>query len=126
MKYSKQRELVLHTVRNSDIHPTADEVYSIVRKTMPNISLGTVYRNLNLLADNGDILKISLPNKSDIFDGTLYPHYHMICSCCNKVIDVKIDCFNGLSDTLFKEYNFEVQNYDLIINGLCDNCKSKN
>ncbi len=123
MKYSKQRELILTTVRKNLIHPTADQVYSIIRKTMPNISLGTVYRNLNLLAENGDIIKISLPNQSDRFDGTLEPHYHMICNKCNKVFDIKLDNLKGLSDDIFKNYQFSVENFDLIINGTCCECK---
>lgn len=123
MKYSKQRELILTTVRKNVIHPTADQVYSIIRKTMPNISLGTVYRNLNLLAENGDIIKISLPNQSDRFDGTLEPHYHMICNKCNKVFDIKLNCLNELSDDVFKNYQFSVEHFNLIINGTCCDCK---
>lgn len=124
MKYSKQRELILTTVRKNLIHPTADQVYSIIRKTMPNISLGTVYRNLNLLAENGDIIKISLPNQSDRFDGTLEPHYHMICNKCNQVFDIKLDNLKGLSDDVFKKYEFSVESFDLIINGTCCECKN--
>lgn len=122
MKYSRQRELILTTVRNNLIHPTADQVYSIIKKTMPNISLGTVYRNLNLLAENGDILKISLPNQSDRFDGTLIPHHHMICSKCGNVYDIQLNCFSGLKDKLFKEYDFSVNEFNLVINGICGKC----
>lgn len=123
MKYSKQRELILTTVRINLIHPTADQVYSIIRKTMPNISLGTVYRNLNLLAENGDIIKISLPNQSDRFDSTLEPHYHMICNKCGKIFDIKLDCLTSLSDDIFKNHQFLVEDYNLVINGTCCDCK---
>ena len=71
MKYSRQREIILNTVMENPVHPTADMVYSILREENPNISLGTVYRNLNYLAAEGIIRKITMPEGCDRFDGVI-------------------------------------------------------
>ena len=74
LKYSRQRESIKHYLMTTKEHPTADTVYLHVKKDFPNISLGTVYRNLNLLTDIGEAVKISTPNGGDRFDGRLEPH----------------------------------------------------
>lgn len=125
MKYSKQRELVLNTVIENPVHPTADFVYSHLRSANPNISLGTVYRNLNLLADHGLIHKIAIPNGSDRFDFRTDEHYHMICDCCGEVFDAELDSLKELDSEIEKSTGFVVRHHDLIINGLCNKCKHK-
>jgi len=91
MKYSKQREHILKTLRENVIHPTADEIYALARKGMPSLSLATVYRNLNQLAENGIIRRIDGLDGSVHFDHNLCKHYHFICTKCNKVYDVAYD-----------------------------------
>ena len=86
---TKQRKLVLDAVRQSYNHPTADEIYNVVRAQDDKISRGTVYRNLNLLADAGEILSIKTPGGSR-FDRTIEPHAHIICTSCSRVIDVPL------------------------------------
>ena len=86
---TKQRKLVLDAVRQSYNHPTADEIYNAVREQDDKISRGTVYRNLNLLADAGEILSIKTPGGSR-FDRTIEPHAHIICTSCSRVIDVPL------------------------------------
>ena len=86
---TKQRKLVLDAVRQSYNHPTADEIYNVVRAQDDKISRGTVYRNLNLLADAGEILSIKTPGGSR-FDRTVEPHAHIICTSCSRVIDVPL------------------------------------
>lgn len=88
MKYSRQRELILDVVRHSDDHPTADTIYARVRAQDPKVSLGTVYRNLNLLCENGRLLKVPIPGASDRFDHTLVDHAHAYCTQCGSVTDV--------------------------------------
>ena len=88
MKYSRQRELILETVQRSDDHPTADTIYTRVRAQDPKVSLGTVYRNLNLLCENGQLLKVPIPGASDRFDHTLGDHAHAYCEACGSVTDV--------------------------------------
>ena len=78
LKYSRQREAIKEFLASTKEHPTADTVYMHVREEFPRISLGTVYRNLNLLADMGEINKITTPDGGDRFDGSVEPHYNLI------------------------------------------------
>ena len=77
LKYSRQRAAIKEYLCHTTEHPTADTVYLHIREAYPNISLGTVYRNLNLLADTGEAIKISTPDGGDRFDGRTYLHYHL-------------------------------------------------
>ena len=106
LKYSRQRESIKEYLSHTTEHPTADTVYLHVREEYPNISLGTVYRNLNLLADIGEALKISTPNGGDRFDGRTHLHYHVVCTSCGNVYDLEIDpaqmeAINQLADEHF-------------------------
>lgn len=121
MNYSFQREKILETVMQSYDHPTAETIYNRVRKIIPNISMGTIYRNLNFLADNGDILKISMPS-GDRFDRTIYPHCHIRCKNCNCVedfYDLKLDKFN------FKNNDYIITSVNVTLEGICKNCQEK-
>ena len=82
MKHSKQRDAIMEYLKSSHEHPTADTVYAALRKDHPNISLGTVYRNLALLSELGEINKLSTGNGPDRFDGDVHPHYHFVCKKC--------------------------------------------
>lgn len=88
LKYSRQRESIKEFLAARTDHPTADTVYTNLRKTFPNISLGTVYRNLSLLSDMGEIIKISTGDGADRFDGRTAPHNHFVCRQCHRVIDL--------------------------------------
>lgn len=123
MNYSKQRELVLQTVLEHPVHPTANTVYKLVRRKNPKISLGTVYRNLNFLSEMGMLRKISMPVGSDRFDGRLDEHYHMACSCCGRVFDVECGALRGLDDELMAQQGFQVNNHHLLLTGLCRECR---
>ena len=91
LKYSRQRAAIKEYLCNTTEHPTADTVYLHIREAFPNISLGTVYRNLNLLADTGEAIKISTPDGGDRFDGRTDLHYHVICRDCKRVYDLELD-----------------------------------
>ena len=88
MKYSRQRDLILKALRENVVHPTADFIYTVLKEKEPNLSLATVYRNLNLLANEGIIRKIEGLDGVAHFDHNTHNHYHFICSKCNKVYDV--------------------------------------
>lgn len=120
MKYSRKREMVWEAVKQSNLHPTADMVYQQVRKKDPAISLATVYRNLNQLAENQMIRRIVVPGDSDHFDCAMMYHEHMICTKCGRVIDIwpeqpLTEKFQELSDAA-------VTGYDLVLYGLCRDC----
>ncbi len=87
-RLSKQRKLILEELRKVDTHPTADEVYDMVRKTMPRISLGTVYRNLEFLCAKGLAIKVGPAGSQKRFDGNPAPHAHVRCLICGRVADV--------------------------------------
>ena len=88
---SRQRQVILSELRKLKTHPTADDLYLIIKKIMPNISLGTVYRNLNLLAEQGVILKLENAGTIKRFDGNAIKHYHFRCKKCHEIIDIMPD-----------------------------------
>ena len=88
LNYSKQRQAILDLLQSRKDHPSAEVIYQTLRKSMPNLSAGTVYRNLKLLTELGQIKKLTGLDGVDHFDGTTSPHSHFICQCCGKVDDV--------------------------------------
>ena len=124
MKFSRQRELILNEVRNNHLHPTADIIYTNLKKDNPGLSLGTVYRNLSQLTEHGFISKLSMPNQSDRFDRNTKPHAHLICEICNNIFDIESSYIDTFINDLSTKENIEVSNYDIILKGICTNCKN--
>ncbi len=120
LRHSNQRDAVLRDLQARYDHPTAEEVYFSVKKTLPSISLATVYRNLKLLESEGLILKITTGD-SDRFDGHTHNHYHFTCNECMKVLDLEI----GDTDfcTLPKGFDGIITGHSLMFFGLCSQCK---
>ena len=124
MKFSRQRELILSYILDNDKHATADDIYTSLKPTNPELSLGTVYRNLAKLAEMDLIRKVSFPNQSDRFDRNLKPHIHLICNNCESITD--IDSFDiPLLENIIPEKNIKIEHYDLILYGICGKCNSK-
>lgn len=119
MRYSRQREALLTLLRSTKTHPDAEWLYTGLRKEYPNISLGTVYRNLRQLTEVGEILELCYGSTSH-FDGDISPHYHMICSCCRKIYDIPVE---NVSVSVKSENGFEVENFSLALNGICRDCR---
>ena len=90
MRYSKQREVVLAVLRSTRCHPDAEWVYAESRKILPNISLGTVYRNLGDLVEAGEAITVETEDKRTRYDGFVNPHAHIVCEGCGKVADVEL------------------------------------
>lgn len=122
MKYSKQREMIYQTVQENPIHPTADVVYQMVREKIPTVSLGTVYRNLNMLTEQGRLCKISLPNQSDHFDGRIDQHQHILCEKCGKVFDIDIPQTADLLSLVGANQSFLITGCTLHLTGVCSDC----
>ena len=122
-RFSKQRELVFRTVKANLIHPTALEIYGMTRAVDPTISMGTVYRNLNLLAEQGKILRIKVPGGADRYDGTIEPHNHAVCTKCGMVMDYSYS-FDDLSSQLEKS-GFKCEELNITVRGTCKNCLEK-
>lgn len=127
LKYSRQRASIKEYLVNTVEHPTADTVYMHVRNEFPNISLGTVYRNLNLLADIGEAVKITTPDGGDRFDGRTELHYHVVCTSCGKVEDLEmsseeIASINNAADSL---YSGDITSHTTLFYGTCKGCLEK-
>lgn len=118
---SKQRDLVERIIKESMLHLTADEIYIEARKQMPNISLGTVYRNLANLVDEGSIRKLKTSFGYDIYDKSLYPHGHVVCPKCRRVFDYNSDEITAILNRDFSK----LESYELMINAICDDCQKK-
>lgn len=125
MKYSRQRELILETLRSSEIHPTAEQLYVQTKKQMPSISLGTVYRNLNLLVELGMVRKVESAGSTSIrYDGRNDEHCHLVCSSCGKIMDIDVNMFTALDDKLKSETGFTVAEHGIILKGTCSACST--
>ena len=122
MNYSYQREKILEYVLNSCEHPSVEIIYTSVRKTLPNISLGTVYRNLNKLSEMGKIRKISMPNHCDRFDKTLEEHFHIHCIKCDKVEDIEFSMDNSICKKIEKNKSYKLLSCNLVFDGICNDC----
>lgn len=123
MKYSKQRELILSIINNTKIHPTAEEVHQIAKETIPNISLGTVYRNLNTLVQTNQIIKLTVPNDSVHYDNNHQKHDHLHCLKCNKIFDIYLDDQTVLEKKTMKKYGYHIVSHEIMFTGYCNNCK---
>ena len=122
VKHSRQRELVLQTVRENRVHPTAEQVYSILREKEPNISLATVYRNLQFLADNGSLLKLSVAGTPDRFDGDVASHCHIVCERCSRLTDIA-SSYDSISDEhVAKQSGYRIKGHSLMFYGICPEC----
>lgn len=124
MAYSKQRELILKTVVEDNVHPTADAVFAFLKSNHPDLSLATVYRNLNLLAKNGLLLKIAVPNGPDHFDGTLVPHYHMLCEECGTMVDIPQAYVPQFDAEVGKKTGCRINRHSILFYGICKQCSS--
>ncbi len=124
MKYSRKRDKILEYVKSVKSHPTAEEIYTKIRKENPNISLGTVYRNLEKLVNDKKVSRIKIANSKDRFDGDTLMHYHAICSNCNRVFDVpKLEPLQNIDNEVSSILDCEVLSHDLIFNTICSRCK---
>ena len=121
--YSRQREAILNALHSTDSHPTAQWIYERVREEIPNISLGTVYRNLSALAKNGDILSINVGDGFEHFDGDTKAHAHLACKCCKSIIDATLP--GDTVSAIAREHKFVPEQAVYIAYGMCDDCIKK-
>lgn len=126
IKYSRQRESIKQFLCTRYDHPTAETVYLNVKKEFPNISLGTVYRNLSLLAELGEIQKISTGTGPDRFDGNPAPHYHFFCNQCGSVIDLEMEEINHINIIAGSQFDGKIDGHITYFYGTCKDCMEKN
>ncbi|HED24218.1 MAG TPA: transcriptional repressor [Firmicutes bacterium] len=125
-KRSRQRDKILNILQNTDTHPTASWIYDELKKDFNNLSMGTVYRNLNILLDLRLIKKIEAGSSFDRFDGNTEPHYHFICRKCGSVYDLIIDPFEDLDRKASLASGFQVEAHEIKFFGVCRYCLDSN
>jgi len=122
MRMTKQRRLILDELRSQNTHPTADIIYEKVRRKMPKISLGTVYRNLEILTAVGEIQTLELSGTQKRYDGIANKHYHIRCLHCGRVDDAPIAPLQRLEDELYESTVYTIMGHRLEFMGLCPEC----
>jgi len=125
LRTTQQRTIILAEVRASNSHPSADELYSRVKKRLPRISLGTVYRNLEILTQLGEIQELKLSGSLKRYDWNPSKHYHIRCIHCDRVDDAPIAPLNQIEDDLYEATVFEIIGHNLEFTGLCPDCTRK-
>ena len=123
-RYTIQRSLVLEAVKALRRHVSADEVYEIIVAKHPDISRGTVYRNLNLLSDNGEIRKVEIPGGAALYDHLCHDHYHAKCIHCGRVFDVAMEYITDLEKNINDTQGFVFTGHDIIFKCVCRECNT--
>jgi Fur family transcriptional regulator, peroxide stress response regulator len=123
IKMTRQRRVILNELQKSRTHPAADEIYKAVRRKLPHISLGTVYRNLEILSQAGMIVKLDTSSPERRFDGRTDQHYHIRCQQCGKVEDVPLKPLLQIEARLKNKIDYDVSGHNLEFRGLCHGCK---
>ena len=124
LRMTRQRQLILDACAVAGTHHTADEIYITVKQRLPNISLGTVYRNLEILSRAGLIRTLHLGGGQRLYDGGLHPHYHVRCVRCGKVTDVSAEQFGDLDVTAQQTSDYQILDHELGFEGVCGDCRT--
>ena len=123
LRHSKQRDSILLYLAGTKEHPTADTIYENVRQEHPNISLGTVYRNLALLTEMGEIQKLTIPGHSERYDYTAENHYHFICRKCGCVQDLPMPIMSSINKMAELGFDGMIEDHRCQFFGICASCK---
>ena len=125
LKYSRQRESIKACLMARHDHPTADAIYASIREEFPNISLGTVYRNLNLLVELGEIQKLRCGDGADHFDADTRPHYLFMCRECGCIEDLPMEISQEINDLAQEHVHGKIDSHITYFYGVCENCMKK-
>ncbi|HEB51171.1 MAG TPA: transcriptional repressor [Desulfobulbus sp.] len=125
IRLTTQRQIILEELAKVKTHPTASELYDMVRKRLPRIGLGTVYRNLELMAENGMILKLEVGGTQKRFDATTEDHYHIRCSQCGRVDDIDIPVIDSLVESAAESTEYQILGHHVEFTGICPDCQKK-
>ena len=123
VRLTTQRQILLEELSKVNSHPTACELYEMIRKRLPRIGLGTVYRNLELMADSGMILKLELGGAQKRFDATTDPHYHIRCSACGKLEDITVDVQKKIMEDAAEKTSYTILGHNVEFTGECPVCQ---
>lgn len=125
-RMTQQRRVILEELNKLTSHPTAEELHRIVRNRLPKISIATVYRNLEILSAEGEVLKLEVAGTQRRFDGTTDNHYHIRCSVCGRVDDVHMALVDDIEETAQKNSGYGVLSHRIEFTGICPDCTGKN
>ena len=120
-----QRQIIRDALNGFKTHPSVDEIYSAIQKIHPTISKSTVYRNLNQLSKDGEIMQIAVTDDVARYDGCCDPHYHCSCKVCGSISDVDMEYVEGIDQKVSSDYGFNVEKHDIIFVGTCKDCTDK-
>ncbi|MDD7173720.1 MAG: transcriptional repressor [Clostridiales bacterium] len=120
-----QRTLVLEAVNQLKSHATAEEIYEAIAVSHPTVSRATVYRNLNQLAESGEIRKMAIPGGPDRYDHRCHNHYHAMCRKCRRVFDIEMPYIDDLEKSVEDAHGFAISGHDIMFRGLCPECQRK-
>ena len=123
IRLTTQRQILLEELSKVTSHPTACELYEMVRKRLPRIGLGTVYRNLEIMSDSGMILKLELGGSQKRFDATTDPHYHVRCSICGKMDDVMLQVQENITKSAAEKTSYRILGHNVEFTGECPACQ---
>lgn len=123
-RHTIQCTLVLEAVNKLQCHATADEIYHALVKEHPNISKGTVYRNLQRLCEMGDIRKREIPGEADRYDHMCSDHYHAKCLKCGHIFDVDMEYIADMEKSIKDTHGFVFTGHDIVFKGICSECQS--
>lgn len=122
-RYSKKREAILELIRSTQEHPSADWVYQKLKPEYPDLSLGTVYRNLARFKEEGMVTSVGTVNGQERFDAIMKPHAHFICSDCGSVMDFHgLDQDENMDRQVEEKYGMKIDHHDLVFHGICPHC----
>lgn len=125
-RMTRQRSVILDTLMRMHSHPTADELYAVVRRQLPSVSLGTIYRNLDVLSRSGQVRKLDTGGSMARFDAELEPHHHVRCGACGRVDDVAITQETPLARPERSMHGFTITGYRIEYDGFCPDCRNGN
>lgn len=123
LKKSLKRDRILKVIRDTDSHPTAEWIYLKLKDEIPELSLATVYRNLEQLASCGKVIKLEGDGKTARFDACTKGHYHLSCESCGRIFDLPIEYDDSLASKMAEETDFSVTGYTISFRGICPDCK---
>jgi Fur family peroxide stress response transcriptional regulator len=125
-RITPQRIAVLRILALSEGHPSAEHIFREVKKIFPTTSLATVYKTVTLLKELNEVLELGFPEGSNRYDGNKpYPHPHLICTKCGKIMDPELECLEGVNKELNSETGFQITSHRLDFFGICPECKKK-
>ena len=124
-KHFRKRDAILAYLRSTDVHPSADMVFAKLKPEIPDLSLGTVYRNLSMFRQQGTIASVGTVNGVERFDGNAHPHVHFICRDCSAVMDMpRMEVPGAMTQTAESQMGGRVESCQLTFTGLCSQCQA--